>query len=320
MMRLGKSTREAFGLALATLGEKHPDLVVLDGDVHNSTRTEHFAKKFPQRFFNIGIAESNLVSMAGGMAGAGKRPWVASFAAFVMCNAFDQLRMSVAFPCADVKVVGSHAGISIGEDGPSQMGIEDVALACALPNFTVVVPADEPSTHWAVEALVRIKTPAYLRVGRPNVPLIYEPPSPAAGQPGLGGFELGKTNRLRDGKDLTIIANGLMVSAALQAAEELAKGGIQTRVLDMHTVKPLDDAAVLAAAKETGRIVVAEEHLRHGGLGSAVAMSVVQQHPVLMRFVALADTYAESGKPEELLAKYGLTAADIVRAAKSLVK
>ncbi len=329
-MQLGKSTREAFGLALAALGEKHPDIVVLDGDVHNSTRTEHFAKKFPQRFFNVGIAESNLVSMAGGMAGAGKRPWVASFAAFVMCNAFDQLRMSVAFPCADVKVVGSHAGISIGEDGPSQMGIEDVALACALPNFTVVVPADEPSTHWAVEALAQIKTPAYLRVGRPNVPLVYEPPSPAAGQPGLGGelqadrsavgFTLGKANRLRDGKDLTIIANGLMVSAALQAAEELAKAGIQARVLDMHTVKPLDDATVRAAAKETGRIVVAEEHLRQGGLGSAVAMSVVQQQPVPMRFLALADTYAESGKPEELLTKYGLTAADIVREAKRLVK
>src|SRR5437762_12780832 len=158
-MKMGKSVREAFGLALAKLGDEYPDLVVLDGDVHNSTRTEHFAKKYPQRFFNVGIAESNLVSVSAGMAAAGKRAWLASFACFVMCNAYDQLRMSVAFPVAAVKVVGTHAGISIGEDGPPQMGTEDVSLACSLPNFTVVVPADEPSTHQAVSALVRIKTP-----------------------------------------------------------------------------------------------------------------------------------------------------------------
>ncbi|MCI0457086.1 MAG: transketolase family protein, partial [Gemmataceae bacterium] len=267
-MKLGKSTREAFGLALAKLGEEYPDLVVLDGDVHNSTRTEHFAKKFPQRFYNVGIAESNLVGVAAGLASSGKRAWLASFACFVMCNAYDQLRMSVAFPALDVKVVGSHAGISIGEDGPSQMGIEDVSLACSLPNFTVVVPADEPSMHEAVAALTRIKTPAYLRAGRPNVPLVYSNGAP---------FKLGKANQLRDGKDLTIMANGLMVSAALEAAERLAGQGMQARVLDMHTVKPLDDAAVLAAAKETGRIVVAEEHLLHGGLGSVVAMSAARQ-------------------------------------------
>src|SRR6266853_5477973 len=189
-MKLGKATREAFGLALAQLGESSPDLVVVDGDVGNSTRTEIFGKKFPERFFNVGIAESNLVGVAAGLASSGKRAWLASFAAFAMCNAYDQLRMSVAFPCLDVKVVGSHAGISIGEDGPSQMGIEDVGLACSLPNFTVVVPADEPSTFKAVEALTRIKTPAYLRAGRPNVPIIYE---------GDFVFQLGKANKLRDG-------------------------------------------------------------------------------------------------------------------------
>src|SRR5712692_4135708 len=204
-MKMGKSVREAFGLALAKLGEEYPDIVVLDGDVHNSTRTEHFAKKFPERFFNVGIAESNLVGIASGMAASGKRAWLASFACFVMCNAYDQLRMSVAFPCLDVKIVGTHAGISIGEDGPSQMGIEDVSLACSLPNFTVVVPADEISNRHAVAALARIKTPAYLRAGRPNVPIVY---------PNGCSFELGKANKLRDGRDLTIIANGLMVSAA----------------------------------------------------------------------------------------------------------
>src|SRR5438067_2725522 len=308
-MKTGKSVREAFGLALAEAGAQHPDIVVVDGDVHNSTRTDFFAKKFPQRFFNVGIAESNLVGVAAGLACAGKRAWVSSFAAFIMCNAYDQLRMSVAFPCVGVKIVGTHAGISIGEDGPSQMGIEDVSLACSLPNFTVVVPADEPSTERAVPALAKIKTPAYLRAGRPPVPIVYENGC---------SFELGKANRLRDGKDITLIANGLMVAAALEAAEKLAGQGVQARVLDMHTVKPLDDAAVLAAARETGRIVVAEEHLLHGGLGSAVAMSAARQQPVPMRFVALRDTFAESGTPEGLLKKYGLTADDIVRAALEL--
>jgi len=309
-MKLGKATRDAFGLALAKLGETNPDIVVLDGDVNNSTRTEYFAKKFPERFFNVGIAESDLVGTAAGMASSGKRSWLASFACFVMCNAYDQLRMSVAFPSLDVKVVGSHAGISIGEDGPSQMAIEDVSLACSLPKFTVVVPADEAETEQAVQALAKIKTPAYLRVGRPKVPVIYENAFP---------FQLGKANQLRDGKDVTIIANGLMVSEALGAAEQLAAEGVQARVLDMHTAKPLDDAAVLAAAKDTGRIVVAEEHLLHGGLGSAVAMSAARQQPVPMRFVGIKDTFAESGKPEELLAKYGLTAGDIVREAMELM-
>jgi transketolase len=309
-VQLGKSVREAFGAALAKLGEELADVVVLDGDVNNSTYTNVFGKKFPARFFNVGIAESNMVSVASGMAASGKRAWLASFACFVMCNAYDQLRMSVAFPTLDVKVVGTHAGISIGEDGPSQMGIEDVSLACSLPHFTVVVPADEPSTHQAVPALARIKTPAYLRAGRPAVPIVYKDGCP---------FKLGKANQLKDGKDLTLIANGLMVSAALEAAERLAGQGVQARVLDMHTVKPLDDAAVLAAARDTGRIVVAEEHLLHGGLGSAVAMSVVRQHPVPMRFVGIRDTFAESGPAEGLLAKYGLTAADILREAQELV-
>jgi len=206
--------------------------------------------------------------------------------------------------------VGTHAGISIGEDGPSQMGIEDVSLACSLPNFTVVVPADEISTGKAVSALAAIKTPAYLRAGRPNVPLLYENGC---------DFQLGKAIRLRDGKDVTIIANGLLVAPALDAAEKLAGSGIQARVLDMHTAKPCDDAAVLAAAAETGRIVVAEEHLAHGGLGSAVAMSAAKQRPVPMRFVNLGDRFGESGTPEGLIEKYGLTAENIVKAVRELV-
>jgi transketolase len=309
--KMGKAIREAFGIALAKLGESRPDIVVVDADVHNSTRTDFFEKKFPTRFFNVGIAESNMIGVASGLSASGKQAWLSSFATFVMCNAYDQLRMSVAFPDMDVKVVGTHAGISIGEDGPSQMGIEDVSLACSLPYFTVVVPADEISTEKAVQAIGAIKTPAYLRAGRIAVPLLYENGC---------DFQLGKAIKLREGKQITIIANGLMVSAALDAADMLAADKIEARVLDMHTVKPCDDAAVLAAAKETGRIVVAEEHLAHGGLGSVVAMSASRQQPVPMRFVNLGDTFAESGTPEGLLNKYGLTAAAIAKAARELVK
>src|SRR5436190_954608 len=190
-MKPGKSTREAFGLALAQLGEKHSDIVVVDGDVHNSTRTDLFAKKFPPRFFNVGIAESDLVGIAAGLASSGKRSWLASFAAFVMCNAYDQLRMSVAFPSLDVKVVGTHAGISIGEDGASQMGIEDVSLACSLPGFAVIVPADEATAAAATVAMLEYKGPVYLRVGRPEVPKVYTDGKPP--------FAIGKANTLRQG-------------------------------------------------------------------------------------------------------------------------
>jgi len=308
-LEMGAATRDAFGEALAELGEKFPDVVTIDGDVGNSTRTEQFAKKFPERSFNVGIAESNMVSVAGGLAASGKTPVVASFACFLMCNAFDQIRMSVAFPEMNVKLVGSHAGISIGEDGPSQMGIEDVALACAFPGMSVFVPCDAESAKMATRAMLEHKGPTYLRLGRSKVPVVY---------PQGCDFAIGKSIAVKQGNDVTIIANGLMVSVALDAASELAKQGIDARVLDMHTVKPLDDAAVIQAAKETGAIVVAEEHLAAGGLGSAVAMSVVRNHPVPVRYVNIGDTYAESGDPAGLLQKYGLTCETIVNAVKEL--
>jgi transketolase len=306
---LGKATRDAFGRALETLGADHPDIVVIDGDVNNSTRTEWFAKKYPERFFNIGIAESNLVGIASGLAASGKTSVIASFAAFITCNAFDQLRMSVAFPGLNVKVVGSHAGISIGEDGPSQMGIEDIALACALPGFVVLVPADENSTRSATAAMLEHRGPVYLRVGRPEVPRIYTDATPP--------FQIGKANCLRDGSDLTIVAAGITVAMALDAAEILSGEDLSARVLDMHTIKPIDQAALESAASETGALVVAEEHLAHGGLGSVVAMALGRAHPVPMRFVNLGDQYAESGAPDELLEKYGITAAHIAAAARS---
>ncbi|NCO35151.1 MAG: transketolase family protein [Armatimonadetes bacterium] len=308
-LKMGKATRDAFGDALLDLGKQNPRVVALDGDLCNSTKTEIFGKEFPDRFFNVGIAESNLVSMAGGLASCGKIPFVASFAAFMMCNAYDQLRMSVAFPNLNVKVVGSHGGISIGEDGPSQMAIEDVALACALPNFTVVVPADEVATHAAVPALAEHVGPTYMRVGRPKVPIVY----------GNGcDFSLGKANVLRDGGDVAIIANGLMVAVAVEAAEALRQRGIEARVIDMHTVKPIDGDVLLAAAKETKGLVVAEEHGHYGGLGSVVSQFVVEHHPCPVRHVNVGDQFAESGDPQGLFEKYGLTAADVIRAAQSL--
>jgi transketolase len=307
----GKATRVAFGETLVEIGREDPEVVVADGDLNNSTRTDLFAKEFPDRFFNVGIAESNLAGVASGLAASGKKPWIASFAAFMLCNAYDQLRMSVAYPHFNVKVVGSHGGISIGEDGASQMGIEDVALACALPGFTVVVPADEPSTREAVRQLHRLDGPAYMRTGRPNVPIIY----------GDGAkFELGKATLLRDGSDITLAANGLLVAASLEAAAALEKEGVSARVLDLHTVKPLDIAAVEAAARETGRLVVAEEHLAHGGLGAVVAAALAERRPVPMAFVNLGDSFAESGKPDDLLRKYGLTYEAVLSAARRLLQ
>lgn len=308
---IGKATRDAFGRALEALGGDYPDVVVVDADVSNSTRTEWFGKKYPDRFFNIGIAESNLVGIAGGLASCGKTAVISSFAAFITCNAYDQLRMAIAYPGLNVKVVGSHAGVSIGEDGASQMGIEDVSLACSLPGFVVIVPADEASTRAATKALLDHKGPVYLRTGRPDVPKVY-PDEPAP-------FTIGKANLLRDGSDVTIVANGLMVASALDAADELAGSGVEARVLDMHTVKPIDREALLAAARETGAVVVAEEHLAHGGLGSAVAMAVAEQHAVPIRFVNIGDTFGESGSPEGLLEKYGLTAGRVVEAARQAV-
>ncbi|MCY4437265.1 MAG: transketolase family protein [Chloroflexi bacterium] len=309
-LKMGKATRDAFGAALREAGRTNPDIVVVDGDVNNSTRTEWFAQEFPERFINVGIAESNLVGIGAGLAACGKLPVIASFACFIMCNGYDQLRMSIAFPNLNVKVVGSHAGISIGEDGPSQMAIEDVALALGLPTFTVIVPADEPSTHKAVAAMLSAEGPAYMRVGRPDVPVIYgDNPD----------FTLGKANELRSGGDITLISNGIMVAAALEAAQTLAAEGVQARVLDMHTVRPLDVAAVTKAARETGKIVVAEEHLVQCGLGSVVAMAVVEHAPCAMAFVGVENTYAESGDASALLQKYGLTAQHIVAKARSLL-
>lgn len=309
-LQMGPATRDAFGEALQELGRVNKNIVVVDGDVANSTRTEPFGKEFPGRFFNVGIAESNLVGVASGLAAAGKEPVAASFACFLLCNAYDQIRMGVAFPQLNVKLVGSHSGISIGEDGPSQMAIEDIALATSFPHFTVIVPADAPSTQAATHAMFAHIGPVYLRTGRAKAPVVY---------PDGLTFEIGKANQLRDGEDVTIIACGLMVAAAIEAAQDLQERGITARVLDMHTIKPLDTAAVMLAAQDTGAIVTAEEHLLDGGLGATVARLVAERQPTPMAFVALHNTYAESGKGEELLEKYGLTSQAIRKAVEQLL-
>jgi transketolase len=253
-----------------------------------------------------------MVGMAGGFASSGKVPFISSFAAFVILKGYDQLRMAVSYPKLNVKVCGSHGGISIGEDGASQQSVEDVALACALPDFVVCVPCDEHQMRAVVQAAYEHDGPVYIRSGRPKAPLIYDA-TPS-------GFRFGRATRLRDGGDVTIIANGLMVAAALVAHEELKREGIDVRVVDMATVKPLDEAEVRAAAVETGAIVTAEEHLLHGGLGARVAQAVVRTQPVPMEFVGLDDTYAESGDPEALMRKYGLTAREVTDAVRRVLQ
>ncbi len=309
--KLGLATRDAYGQALAELGRKNPAIVVLDGDLAVSTKTSLFRKEFPDRHFNVGISEANMVGMAGGLAHSGKIPFISSFACFIACKGYDQLRMAVAVPHWNVKIVASHGGISVGEDGVSQQSIEDIALMTSLPGLIVAVPADEHATRALVAEAARIQGPVYLRTGRPKAPIVHTPTTP---------FAFGKGILLRPGRDVTIVANGLMVAEALAAAEELEQGGLSAAVLDMHTVKPLDEPLLAQQAKITGAVVTAEEHQIWGGLGSAVARALARSHPVPMEFVAIQDTYAESGKPEELFDRYGLTARHIVEAVRRVLK
>jgi transketolase len=303
-LKLGMATREAFGKALVELGRENERIVVLDADLSKSTYTNLFAKEFPNRFFECGIAEANMVAIGAGLASSGKIPFVSSFSCFVLNKGFEQLRVTAAFPNVNLKVVGTHSGISIGEDGPSQMSIEDLSLACSLPGFTVLSPADEVAAHALVRAATAHVGPVFIRAGRAKAPIIH-----AADQQ----FELGKSVQLTDGRDVTIIATGLLVAEALKAQEALESEGISTRVIDMYCIKPLDRDAVQRAAVETGAIVVAEEHLADSGLGVRVAQAAALTHPCAMEFVGL-QTYAESGTPEGLLDKYGLRAHNLVDA------
>ncbi len=305
------SLRETYGKTLVELGKENPDIVMLDADLCRSTMTQFFAREFPHRSFDCGIAEQNMIGIAAGLAASGKIPFASTFAVFAPGRCFDQIRMSIAQPGLNVKLVATHGGISVGEDGTSHQSVEDLSLIGSLPGFTVIVPADAIETAQAVRAAAANYGPFYIRLCRPKLPLVYNEDY---------RFKLGKAVTMRQGKDATIIAIGLMVAAALEAAENLKQEGIDCRVLNMPTLKPIDEAAIIKAAADTGAIVTAEEHLEHGGLGSIVARVITKYHPVPIEFVAIKDTYAKSGKAAELLQKYGLTAKDIEQSVRSAIK
>jgi transketolase len=309
-LKPGAATREAFGKALVELGASNPDVVVLDADLSKSTYTHDFGKKYPDRFFECGIAEANMVAIGAGLGASGKIPFVSSFSVFLLNKGFEQLRVTSAFPRVNLKAVGTHSGISIGEDGPSQMSVEDIGLACSLAGFVVLCPADEVAMMKLVKAAAAYDGPLFIRAGRAKAAVIY-----GADQE----FTIGKAVQLIDGNDVTLMATGLLVAESIKAAELLEAEGISARVIDLHTIKPLDRDAIGRAAQETRAIVVAEEHLVDSGLGVRVAQVVAETHPAVMEFVGIQNTYAESGTPDQLLDKYGLRARNVADAAKRAI-
>jgi transketolase len=310
-LKMGIATREAYGVALVELGKKNPNVVALDADLMKSTYSAKFGKEFPDRFWTVGIAEANMVGIACGLASCGKIPFASSFAVFLVDKGYDQLRVGAAYPHENAKFVGSHSGISIGEDGPSQMSVEDIALACALPGFVVLCPADEWSTRKLVHRMAEHVGPCFMRTGRPKAAIVYGDNDT---------FEIGRAKVHGNGRDVAIIACGNELRYSLEAQAQLEGEGIHARVIDMHTLKPIDEDAINAAARECGAIVTAEEHLLDGGLGSRVASVLAKNKPVPMEFVGINNTYAESGTPDELMEKYGLTTPYIVKAAKNVLK
>jgi transketolase len=303
------SPRETYGQVVAELGDSNKNIVVLDADLSHSTMTKFFAAKHPERFFNCGIAEANMIGIAAGFAAAGKIPFASTFAVFAPGRCFDQVRMAVVQPRMNVKIVTTHGGITVGEDGSSHQAIEDLSLACSLVGLTVIVPADAIETTQVIKYAIATEGPMLIRLSRAKVPVVYD---------NNYRFEVGKAATLREGKDATIITNGLMVAPALETADKLKQEGLTCRVLNMHTLSPIDEAAIVKAAKETGAIVTAEEHLVHGALSSIVSQVVVKNQPVPVEFVAMTG-YAQSGKPNELLARYGLTAKDIEAAVRKAI-
>ena len=299
-----KATRESYGEALAELGDKYDNLYVFDADLAAATKTGIFKKKFPDRFFDCGIAESNMMGVAAGMAATGKIPFASTFAMFAAGRAFEQVRNSIGYPHLNVKIGATHAGISVGEDGATHQCNEDIALMRTIPGMVVINPADDVEAKAAVEAAILHEGPVYLRFGRLATPVFNDPETYK--------FELGKGVQLRDGDDVTIIATGLMVNEALQASDKLAEEGIKARVINIHTIKPLDRDIVVKAAKETGVIVTAEEHSVIGGLGSAVADVVTEECPIPVIRVGVNDVFGHSGPAVELLKEFGLTADNII--------
>ena len=307
------ATREAYGKVLVEIGSENPDLVVMDADLSGSTKTGDFKKVFPERFFNMGIAEQNLYGVAAGLALSGKTVCASTFAMFASGRAFEIIRNSIGYTHANVKVCATHAGITVGEDGASHQTFEDLALMRTIPGMTVVNPSDGLSTAELMRQVVAMNGPAYVRLGRAAVPFAYT-------EDNVKSIKLGKGNVLREGKDCAVIATGIMVNEALMAADELAAEGISCEVVDMHTIKPIDAELIVELSNKFGKIVTAEEHSIIGGLGSAVAEVTSTHAPCKIYMVGQLDTFGESGKPEELKAKYGMTKADIIKGVKTLCK
>lgn len=306
-----KATRQAYGEALALLGETNKDIFVLDADLSGSTKTSLFKKKFPERFFNTGIAEGNMMSVAAGIAATGKTVFASSFAMFATGRAFEQIRNSVAYPKLNVKIAATHAGITVGEDGATHQTVEDISLMRSIPGMVVISPADAVEAAAAVKAAAEYKGPVFLRLGRSNVPVVYDENNYK--------FEIGKGITVKDGNDVTVIATGIMLNEAIQAEKVLNQEGISVRIIDIHTIKPIDKDIIIKAAKETKGIVTAEEHSIIGGLGSAVAEVICEECPTQLIRVGIKDKFGCSGKPAELMKKYEITSDDIVKAVRKIL-
>ena len=304
-------TRKGFGEGLVIAGDENPNVVALCADLTESTRMEEFKKKNPSRFFEVGVAEQNLVTVGSGMAAAGKIPFVASYATFSPGRNWEQIRTTICYNNVPVKIVGSHAGISVGPDGATHQALEDIALMRALPNMVVIVPVDAIEAKKATIAMSKDKMPDYLRLSRSNVPTVTTEETP---------FEIGKAEVFFEGKDVTVIACGQMVHRALLAAEDLKKSNISVRVINCSTIKPLDSKTILKAAEETGAIVTVEEHQVNGGLGGAVSELVSAHFPVPIKIIGIEDHFGESGEPEELLEKFGLTVENIIKAVTQVLR
>ena len=300
---MSKATREVYGEVLAELGEENKDIIVLDADLSKATKTDTFKKKYPERFFDLGIAEADMLGTAAGLATTGKIPFASSFAVFAVGRAYDQIRNSIAYPKLNVKICATHAGISVGEDGATHQAIEDIAMMRALPNMAVICPCDEAETRWAVREATKIDGPVYVRLGRMKVEDVYSLEE---------NFEFGKGKIVRDGSDVTIFATGLMVKEAVKASDILKEKGVSVRVVDIHTIKPIDREIIIKCAKETKRIITAEEHSIIGGLGSAVMEVLSEEYPVKVERVGINDCFGKSGNAIELLKEFGLTAENIV--------
>jgi len=303
--------RREFARALLELGEHRPDLVVLDADLSSSTQTAKFAERFPDRFFNCGIAEQNMMGTAAGLAASGKTVIASTFAVFATGRCWDQIRQSIAYPKLNVKIVATHAGITVGGDGASHQIAEDIALMNTLPNMTVVVPADAPETYQAVKAVVGWPGPCYVRLGRVDFPTVTSPENP---------FSVGRASVMREGADISLVGTGQMVAVCLDAAEDLEREGVSAEVINMSTIKPLDHDTLSRTARKTGGVVTAEEHNHLTGLGSAVASYLVEHTEVPMRRVGIPDRFGESGESEELMIKYGLTKGMVIAAANEVIR